>query len=202
MIPTDQVTVRLGDVATVQPGYPSRGRVRSTAEGTHLLIQARDVSPSTGIRTEGATRFVPERKAELYQVNEGDVLVVARGQEHRTHHVDQHLENALAAATFYILRPRPDAVRSGYLAWWLNLPSVQAAIAASARGTSIPYVSREAIEGLSIPLPPASTQHGIERIVALWRKKLALQHQLDAKREDYIQALCEQAVNRSEEQQR
>ncbi|CAG0975493.1 hypothetical protein BURK2_01547 [Burkholderiales bacterium] len=202
MTATDQIIAHLREVATVQPGYLSRGRVRSAVKGTHLLIQARDVSPATGIRTEGATRFVPERKAELYQINEGDVLVVARGQEHRAHHVDQRLENALAAATFYILRPRPDAIRSGYLAWWLNLPSVQAAIAGSARGTSIPYVSREAIEGLRIPLPPAPTQQCIERVVALWRKKLSLQHQLDAKREDYIQALCERAMNRFEEQQR
>jgi len=201
MTATDHITARLGEVATVQPGYLSRGRVRSSADGTHLLIQARDVSPATGIRTDSATRFIPERKAELYQINEGDVLVVARGQEHRAHHVDQHLENTLAAATFYILRPRPDSVRSGYLAWWLNLPRVQAAIAASARGTSIPYVSREAIEELRIPLPPASTQQCIERVVAIWRTKLALQHQLDAKREGYIQALCERAVNRSEEQQ-
>jgi hypothetical protein len=168
---TDHFHCRLDMIATVQPGYLSRGRVRSVSGGTHWLLQAKDVSEDTGVNLAQATRFHPERKPELYEVTRGDILVVARGQDHRAHHVDQDLTNALAAATFYIIRPNARRVLSGYLAWWLNLPQVQAEIDESSRGTSIAYIGREAIEALQVPIPPLSVQQKVERVVALWRKK-------------------------------
>jgi len=85
------------------------------------------------------------------------------------------LQNALAAATFYIVRPKASRVLPGYLAWWLNLPRVQAEIDASPRGTSIAYIDREALETLHVPAPPLSVQQRIEQVVGLWRKKKSLQ---------------------------
>ena len=193
---TDQGTSLLGKIATVQPGYLSRDRVRSVWGGTHRLLQAKDVSEATGVLLDQATQFYPERKPELYQVTRGDILVVARGQDHRAHLVDQELTNVLASATFYIIRPDAHRVLPGYLAWWLNLPQVQAEIDANSRGTSIAYISREVIETLHVPVPPSSVQQKIERVVALWRRKKLLQSEIDEKREQHIQAVCRQAVQR------
>lgn len=147
-----------------------------------------------------AARFHPPRKPELYQVSRGDILVVARGQDHRAHHIDQDLTNALAAATFYIVRPNPSRVLPGFLAWWLNLPRVQAQIAARSQGTNIALISREELASLHVPTPPLPMQLNIDRVASLWRKKKSLQSHLDEKREHYIHAVCRQAVRLSKEQ--
>lgn len=189
----------MGDVATVHPGYLSRTRVRSVPGGTHWLLQAKDVSAERGVVVDQATRFHPERNPKLYQVNRGDILVVARGQEHLAHHVYQDLTNTLAAATFYIVRPNVSRVLPGFLAWWLNLPRIQAEIGASSRGTSIAYIGREAIETLQIPIPSLSVQETIERVIALWRKRKFIQSHLDEKLEQHIQAVCLRAARRPKE---
>jgi len=191
---------RLVEIASVQPGYLSRGRVRSVQGGTYWLLQAKDVSEGLGVLLNQATRFHPERRPELYQVTRGDILVVARGQHHRAYHVEQDLTNALAAATFYIVRPDAIRILPAFLAWWLNLPRVQAELDVSARGTSIAYIGRDAIEALLVPIPSLAVQRRIERVTTLWRRKKSLQSHLDEKRERYIQAACRRAVQRSKEQ--
>ncbi len=191
--------VQLSELVHVQPGYLSRDRVRHARDGTHHLLQGKDVSEADGMRLETAIQFHPERSPELYQVSRGDVLVTARGQDHRAYYVDQDLSDVLAAATFYILRPDISRILPGYLAWWLNLPRVQAAIDKASGGTYISYIRRQALENLLVSLPGLEVQHRIERVVFLWRERNALQARIDQKRGQYIQTVCQRAVQRTTE---
>lgn len=152
-----------------------------------------------GMRLDDAIQFHPERKPGLYQVSRGDVLVVARGQDHRAHHIVDDLTDTLASSSFYILRLRANLALPGYLAWWLNLPRVQAEIGAGSRGTSIGYISRQTLEHLIISIPALAVQRRIESVVTLWCKKKLLQSRIDMKREQYIQSVCRQAVRRAKE---
>lgn len=189
--------VQLSELVRIQPGYLSRGRVRSVPDGTHRLLQARDLSADGGVRLENAVWFHPERKATLYQILRGDVLVIARGQEHRAYYIDEDLPHTLVAATFYILRPNPSRILPGYLAWWLNLPSVQAQINAESHGTGISYISRRALENLRVQVPTLTVQRDIERILELWYRIKAIRRQLDEKREQQIQMVCQLAVQQA-----
>ena len=191
--------VQLSKLVRIQPGYLSRGRVRSVPDGTHRLLQARDLSADGGVRLENAVWFHPERKATLYQVLRGDVLVIARGQEHRAYYIDEDLPNALVSATFYILRPDSSHIQPGYLAWWLNQPRVQAQINAASRGTGISYVSRQALENLSVQVPTLTVQHKIVRILELWHRIKAIRRQLDEKREQQIQLICQRTAQQAKE---
>jgi hypothetical protein len=204
MLDTDNKRVNikahmLGDLARVQPGYFSRTKIRSSPTGTHFLIQARDVSRESGVSLDQAIRFRPERKAELYQVYRGDILLTARGQDHRAYLVTCDLADTLVSSVFYILRPDSKLIRPAYLAWWLNLPDVQAEIQGHSRGTGIGYMSRQALEQLTVFVSDNEVQARIEQVVALWQKQLLLQAQLDAKRELFIQTLCKKAVLQTQE---
>ena len=193
--------IQLSQVVHVQPGYLSRDRVRSASDGTHHLLQGRDISENHGVQVEGAIRFHPKRRPDLYRVSRGDVLVTARGRDHRAYYVHDNLSNVLAAATFYILRSDAGRILPGYLAWWLNLPGVQSAIDKESGGTDISYISRQALENLTIPVPELKVQHRIERVVVLWRQRNVLRARIDEKREHYIRTLCELAVRRAKEKE-
>ena len=127
----------LHEIARVQSGYLSRSRVRALPSGTHRLLRVGDVSPDRGLRAESAIRFRPQRKPELYRVSRGDILVVARGQEHRAYLIAMDLANTLASSVFHIIRPHEEIVLPHYLSWWLNQPYVQAEINSNSRGTGI-----------------------------------------------------------------
>ena len=193
-VTTTSPRLRLSELVHVQPGYLSRDRVLPAQDGTHRLLQAKDVSEADGVRLEAAIKFRPKGHPDLYQVSCGDILVTARGQNHRAYLVDQVPPNVLAAATFYILRANVNLVLPGYLAWWLNLPEVQSAIDTASGGTYISFIRRPALENLSVLVPALEVQHEIERVFGLWRERNALRARIDAKREAYIQAVCQQAV--------
>lgn len=189
----------LGELVQIQPGYLSRQRVRSDRNGSHYLLQARDVSPGDGIDLNGTVRFTPERQADLYQVSRDDVLLLARGQAHWVYFVQEELEDVLAANVFYILRAKRDRIRPAYLAWILNVPDNQTKINALSRGTSIGYISKQTLATFTIPTPPLDIQVRIERIILLHQKQRRLQAQLDEKREQLIHAVCRAAIMKPEE---
>ena len=189
--------MRLSELVRVQPGYLSRDRVHYARDGTHRLLRGKDVSENQGVRVEGAIRFHPKRRVDLYLVSRGDILITARGQNHRAYHIDQDLSDVLAAATFYILRPDTSRIRAGYLAWWLNLPRVQSLIDTASGGTYISHIRRGALESLVVSVPPLEVQHRIERIMFLWRQRNALRVRIDRKREEYIRTICQRAVGES-----
>ncbi len=190
---------KLPTVARVQPGYLSRQGLRSAPNGTHYLLQARDVSPRAGIRSAGLLRFRPQRQPELYQIGRGDILIASRGREHQAHLVQQDLVDTLASSVFYIVRPRAKRIVPAYLAWWLNQPQVQAQIASGARGTNIGYIARQVLEHLPIVVPPLKVQNKIAEVLELTQRQQALQAQLDQKREQLIHAVCRQAIRTEKE---
>jgi len=193
-----QLTLR--DVARVQAGYLCRTRVEPAPGGTHRLLQSRDLSGDGQIDPTSLVTFHPERKPDLYRVSEGDILILARGQEHRAHLVRSDLSDTLASSVFHIIRPARDAVLPGYLAWWLNQPDVQAKIKAGSRGTGIGYVSRQYMEQVPVMVPPRDKQQRIADAMTLWHRRHAIQSQLDQKRQTMIHGICRRAVRQVEEQ--
>jgi hypothetical protein len=182
----------------VQPGYLSRTGVRCAATGTHRLLQARDVSPQHGLQLDTIVRFEPERNPDLYRVSRGDILLTARGQDHRACLVDIDLSDVLASSVFYIIRSR-ESVVPGYLAWWLNQPDTQVALESASRGTGIGYIARPLMERLLVVMPPLEMQQRIAEAMDLWRHQRSLQARLDQVREQLIQATCRRAVGLEKE---
>ncbi len=186
--------MELQNVARVQPGYLSRTSVLHEPTGTHRLLQARDVSPRHGLRLDALVRFKPERNPDLYRVSRGDILLTARGQDHRAYLIDMELSEVLASSVFYIIRPIESLVLPRYLVWWLNQPEAQATLDFAAHGTGIGYISRPLMEVLPVVVPPLDVQQRIAETMDLWRRQHSIQARLDQKREQLIHAVCRQAV--------
>lgn len=150
------------------------------------------------MRLDAAVRFKPERNPDLYRISRGDILLTARGQDHRACLVDADLSDVLASSVFYIIRPR-EGVLPGYLAWWLNQPDAQAVLESASRGTGIGYIARPLMEHLPVVLPPLDVQQRIVEAMDLWRRQQSIQARLDQKREQLIQATCRQAIGLEKE---
>lgn len=195
------VQLNLADVARVQAGYLSRTRVEATSDGSHRLIQARDVSGHGEIDLKTVVFFNPDRNPDLYRVTTGDILFIARGHDHRAHLIQTELVDTLASSVFHIVRPNREAALPAYLAWWLNQPEAQTAIKMGSRGTAIGYVSRRHMESIPVSLPPRDKQQRIVDTIALWERRSSLQSQLDHCRQELIQTLCRRAVRPDKEYQ-
>jgi len=186
--------IRLKKAAVIQPGYFCRGRVRTVPDGTHRLLQARDLRSESGIRPESLVKFIPERDPHLYSVTRDDVLLTAKGQRHRAHLIRQDLRNVLASSVFYILRADREILRPGYLAWWLGLPEARAKLAMRSRGTGIKYIEKSSLGDMALEVPPLEIQERIEKVVGLREREASIRTSIETMKDELVRATCLGAV--------
>jgi restriction endonuclease S subunit len=77
---------------------------------------------------------------------------------------------------------RPIAVLSGYLRWYINLPTTQAALADQAEGTSVRMISKAALEALEVPVPSRRKQQLIVEMSDLAASEQELLEQITRER--------------------
>jgi len=122
--------VELGDAAAILPGYAVKARVEHEPDGRFQLIQGKHLTPGDPYRFKPADRLriTGSRNAQAYQVHAGDILLASRGPSNYIVPIESVPEPTIAPATFYIVRP--DLHTDGrYLAWLLQQPLLQAAMA-------------------------------------------------------------------------
>lgn len=180
----------IGRCAEVLPGYPVKARVEDAPRGTHQLIQPSHITPGVAYSYTDADRMriVPQGKAERYQVRAGDVLFMSRGVRNAATLLAEVPEPSLPAGSFYVLRAGP-AILPAYLAWCLNQPQIQAAIAQVRTGAGAPIVQRANFEAIPIPVPPMERQGQLARLGELMTREQQLRGELLEATRHYHQTL-------------
>ena len=191
--------MRLSKITNIQSGYISRGRIDHREDGSHFLLQARDVDAHRlTYRADDLIRFNPVMSPKDWILKTGDVLFMARGARNSSVLLQEIPDSALAAACFFIVRVSSDEVLPGYLCWYLNQAPVKHYLQRHCgRGVHMPIVTRSVLENIDVPLPPLKTQKQIAELNALMRDEQELQKKLAEKRKDLLMAACLKAVRKS-----
>jgi len=189
---------RLKDIAKVQIGYQLRGRLVNDSNGTHRIIQMRDVGHDGIFDVETLARFTPNGNAGRYIVTSGAVLFQSRGNTNMAWTVRAVPDNTLACNHFFIVIPDHRLVLPEYLTWYLNATPVQALLKSTAQGTTMMLVPKAVFDHIEVELPSLEVQESVARLDSLRRKEQRLVSKLDAKRGMLIEGLCLQAAHREE----
>lgn len=189
----------LRELADIQTGITLRGpdTSRKAADATHRLIRIGDVSPEGVISRQSTARIkVPEKDIGKFDLKPGNVLLAARGSR-LTAAVFDLDEAAVAGSQFIIIRIRPQwlGLRSGFLAWYLNLPVIQEQLAAGMRGTYIRSLPAGTLSMLQIPVPDGAKQEAITNLYDLRIREKALMEQLAHQRSQLITQLAITSIN-------
>jgi len=188
--------MKLGNIAKVQSGHLSRGPIEPHEDGTHFLLQARDVDANRlTYRTETLIRFNPAMPRRDWVLKSGDVLFMDRGSRNFSVIIKAIPDPVLAAACFFIVRVSNERVLPDYLCWYLNQPQVERyLIQHSGRGVHMPVVRRSVLENIDVPIPTLEIQKKIMETQILMKEEQALLNNLAEKRKELIMATCLQAV--------
>jgi hypothetical protein len=180
----------------IQIGYQPRCRIEPNPKGVCQIIQIKDLDDQGSLRTEGLHRLTLEASNHArYQVNQGDVLFLSRGNRNLAMPVEVSLENTIAAGYFFILKLNSATVLPEYLAWYINsAPAQQFIQNVARRGSYMPVVPKSALEDLEVDVPALRTQQTIIALDKLSKKERSLLHNLEQRRSELVRALCLQAA--------
>lgn len=190
---------KLGDIASIQMGYPFRSRIKHDVGGTFAVVQMKDIDDANLLHLEEAVRVsLPEIKAH-HLIKQGDLVFRSRGRTNSVALVSTDIGSAVLAAPMLLIRPQK--VLPSYLLWYINLPSVQATLATQAEGTSVRMISKGALETLEIPIPTRRKQQLIVEVSELAAQEQGLLQQIARERKRLAdRILMRYAMNTQPEQ--
>lgn len=184
----------LSELVRIEPGYVFRARVQPDPHGSVTLIQMKDVLEDGRVEARELVRTTPENDTTRYRVETGDVLLVSRGSRFPAGVVMPSADGAVALSLFHILRLRDtNTLLPAYLAWFLNLPETQSYLRVHAAGSGIPFLNRETVGALNIPLPSVEQQQRCVDYDRLARTELDLLQQLHVARRNLLLSRSRQA---------
>jgi len=170
--------MKLEQIATINAGYPFRGKIPESKGSGVLAVQMRDVSLTDGIRWSSCFETKLTGKRDPGYLRTGDILVAARGSNNYAVAVDTALappgKQAVAAPHFFVLRLKQSAVLPEYLAWLLNQAPAQRYFEQNAEGTLTKSIRSSVLKEAQIAVPPLSKQ---QTIIAM-ANALAAEHRL------------------------
>ena len=192
--------MELKNIADIQSGYISRGKIEPMVNGSYFLLQARDVDADKLIyQAGGMVRFNPDLSPKDQPLKQNDILFMARGSRNYSILVKEIPRSVLAAACFFIVRVSSRDVLPDYLFWFLNqAPADNYFRRHSGRGVHMPVVKRSVLENIDIPIPPAEEQKIIVELNSLLQKETALLEALAQKRKEMITSACLRAVHKNQ----
>jgi restriction endonuclease S subunit len=191
----DAIITKVGEIATIKAGFPFRSSIDALESGNATIIQLRNIDPITGIDWSSTAEIaLPSKRGPNY-LESGDVLFVARGTKYYAFALRNIPERTVCSPHFFILKPEASC-EAEFLAWYINQGPAQNHLRRRATGSHILNIRREALEDLTIAVPPKEKQRIIvQHYKAALREKLALK-ELIKNREQEIEALA-QSLKRS-----
>jgi hypothetical protein len=191
--------MQLKKIAKIQSGYISRGKIEPREDGSHFLLQARDMDVERlTYKADSLVRFSPDLSRKDWVLKPDDVLFMARGTRNYSVLIKEIPEQALAAACFFIVRVSSDQVLPYYLCWYLNQALVDHYLSRhSGRGVHMPVVRRSVLESIDIPVPALEIQKKIVRLDLLMQKEQELIEKLAGKRKKMVTVACLKAARKS-----
>jgi hypothetical protein len=182
----------IGNLTTLQGGFPFRGSIEESADGDALAVQMKDVDPDQGVNWSGVTRTSLAGRKQPDWLKAGDVLFVSKGARFYAVCIDEPPTPAVCSPHFFLLQVRPRLpLIPDFLAWQINQPPFQRQLQQAAEGSSQLSIRRPVLESLTLCVPSLADQQRIVALANLARQERHILHQLIHNREQQLQALAE-----------
>lgn len=170
-----KVKVRLHKIAEVLSGIYAKGN----PTGEVACLQVKDLlmcSPETT-----ATRIDYTPKLSNYILKKGDLLFAGKGTTYLCKVFDLDI-TAVPSTTLYSIRLHSDLIDPEYLCWYLNHPTVVAAVKTEQAGTGTPLIRKPTLENIEIIIPERETQKKIVELSILQKREEQILKEIAEKR--------------------
>ena len=161
---SDITKLKLCQIAEIQSGIYIKG----ISDGNVSCLQVKDLLMDSPEIT--ATKTSLTKKIDKYLLKKGDILFACKGITYLCKVFDYDIP-AVASTTLYSIRLHTNIITPEYLCWYMNHPTIAAAINNERMGTGSPMIRKEVIENLEIIIPNLETQVKIVEISKLQERE-------------------------------
>jgi len=161
---------KLGQISQVIPGAAKGVYIADVAKNPNTihLLKGSNVNSEGSISTEGMERAVlsSSKNTDRYILQEGDVVVMARGSAIRAGFITREVaeKGIIASASFIIIRPNKDEIQGEVIVAYLNSSLGQHRLLALSIGAAIQHIPTSSLKEMEIPVPALVTQKIISDI--------------------------------------
>lgn len=195
-------SVKLKQIATINAGYPFRGKIPEVPGSAMVAVQMKDVSLTEGIRWPDCLETELTGKREPDYLTTGDILVAARGSHNYAVQVDQALatigKQAVAAPHFFVITLKKKDILPEFLVWLLNQTPTQRYFEQNAEGTLTKSIRRSVLEEAPVVVPPLAKQRAIISMAATLRDEHKLIQKLVSNGERMMNAIAKDLFENKE----
>lgn len=194
--------MKLKQIATINAGYPFRGKIPEVPGAAMVAVQMKDVSLTEGIRWSDCLETELTGKREPDYLTTGDILVAARGSHNYAVQVDQALatigKQAVAAPHFFVISLKKKDILPEFLVWLLNQTPTQRYFEQNAEGTLTKSIRRSVLEDVPVVVPPLAKQRAIISMAATLRDEHKLIQKLVSNGERMMNAIAKDLFENKE----
>lgn len=181
--------IKLKDIASIKTGFQVRGKLTQIDDGTHKIIQMRNIYSHSGgiIEHNDFCKVVPSSKhLNKYLLKKGNVILLTRGNYNSATLISEKYTNFIASGQFMIFDIFNQECSPAYLEWYLNTTETQLYFNSEAKGTNIKIIDKKSVGDLFIKLPDLETQRNLVKINNLAKREEVLLDTLKEKRKKLI----------------
>ena len=173
---------KLNNIATIQTGVFAK----TTPNPDALYLQQSDFDSRGELRDTAQPTIATDNPKHLLAA--GDLLLASKGNNNICVIVPEIEQKCVASPSFLVIRLRnKSAILPEYIAWYLNLPTVQNTLAAQARGTSIMSISKATLGDLEIPVPSVERQRRYIELSKLQKREQQLYAAIAERRKQILE---------------
>ena len=173
---------KLNNIATIQTGVFAK----TTPNPDALYLQQSDFDSRGELRDTAQPTIATDNPKHLLAA--GDLLLASKGNNNICVIVPEIEQKCVASPSFLVIRLRDkSAILPEYIAWYLNLPTIQTTLALQARGTSIMSISKATLGDLEIPVPSVERQRRYIELSKLQKREQQLYAAIAERRKQILE---------------
>lgn len=158
---------KLKDIAEIKSGYPFRGKIKESKNGTARAVQPKDISELGELIEEDliCTELTGKRQPDW--LKRGDVIVINKGWRNTAAYIEHDYEHITLAPTLFLIRPKKDwasKLNMQFIAWQLNQAPTQNYFKRSAEGSLQVSLRKQIVEDTTIGIPSLEEQNTLANI--------------------------------------
>ena len=174
--------IKLHNIAVIQTGVFAK----VVPNPNVLYLQQSDFDGNGELRNTVQPTIIVDNQKHL--LTAGDLLLASKGNNNMCVIVPEIEQKCVASPSFLVIRLHDkSAILPEFVAWYLNLPTVQNTLAAQARGTSIMSISKATLGELEIPIPPIERQKKYIELSKLQKREQELYKTIAERRKQILE---------------